>query len=187
LGAPEVIVPPVSGVAAALGFLVAPVIFEFSRSFPVELRSLDWEAAEALYRDMEEKARAHLRSAGVEEMRIEREVEMRLSGQFHDIVVPVRAGPGQLRKDFDREYARLDHDVLAGYEPLALTGRLRALGPTREVRLPRVAAAAGGTARRHRPAYFPEEGGAVPTRIYERYALGAGSEITGPAIVEERE
>src|SRR5215510_3117111 len=58
LGAPEVIVPPVSGVAAALGFLVAPVSFEFSRSFPVELRSLDWEAAKALYRDMEGQARA---------------------------------------------------------------------------------------------------------------------------------
>jgi 5-oxoprolinase (ATP-hydrolysing) len=187
LGGPEVIVPPVSGVAAALGFLVAPVSFEFSRSFPVELRSLDWEAAEALYRDMEEQARAHLRSAGVEEVRIEREVEMRLSGQFHDIVVPVRAGPDQLRKDFDLEYARLYHDVLAGYEPLVLNWRLRALGPNPEVRLPRVAGAAAVTARRHRPAYFAEEGGAVSTPVYDRYALGAGTEITGPAIVEERE
>ena len=187
LGAPEVIVPPVSGVAAALGFLVAPVSFEFSRSFPVELRSLDWEAAEALYRDMEEQARAHLRFAGVEEVRMEREVEMRLSGQFHDIVVPVRAGPDQLRKDFDSEYARLYHDVLAGYEPLVLTWRLRALGPNPEVRLPRVAAAAAVTARRHRPAYFAEEGGVVPTPVYDRYALGAGTQIAGPAIVEERE
>ncbi len=176
LGAPEVIVPPVSGVAAALGFLVAPVSFEFSRSFPAELRSVDWEAAEALYRDMEEQARAHLRSAGVQEVRIEREVEMRLSGQFHDIVVPVRAGPDQLRKDFDREYARLYHDVLAGYEPLVLNWRLRALGPNPEVRLPGLAGVAGGTARRHRPAYFPEEGGVVvATPVYDRYALGAGT------------
>ncbi len=187
LGGPEVIVPPVSGVAAALGFLVAPVSFEFSRSFPQELRSLDWEAAEALYRDMEKQARAHLRSAGVEDVRVEREVEMRLSGQFHDIVVPVRAGPDQLRKDFDLEYARLYHDVLAGYEPLVLNWRLRALGPNPEVRLPRVAGAAAVTARRHRPAYFAEEGGVVPTPVYDRNALGAGTEITGPAIVEERE
>src|SRR5262249_58659789 len=154
-GAPEVIVPPVSGVAAALGFLVAPVSFEFSRSFPVELRSLDWEAAKALYRDMEEQARAHLRSAGVAEVRIEREVEMRLSGQFHDIVVPVRAGPDQLRKDFDREYARLYHDVLSGYEPLVLNWRLRALGPDPDVRLPGLAAAARGTAPPPRSPHFP--------------------------------
>lgn len=47
LGTPEVIVPPVSGVASALGFLVAPVSFEFARSLPGELRSLDWPAVDA--------------------------------------------------------------------------------------------------------------------------------------------
>jgi 5-oxoprolinase (ATP-hydrolysing)/N-methylhydantoinase A len=187
LGASEVIVPPVPGVAAALGFLVAPISFEFSRSVPAELRSLDWGDAEALYRSMEEQALAHLRSAGVDEVRFEREAEMRLSGQFHDIVVPVRGGPEELREDFEREYGRLYHDVLPGYEPLVLNWRLRALGPDPEVRLPRLGATADGLPRGERLAYFPEEGGFVPTRVYDRSGLGAGAEITGPAIVEERE
>lgn len=187
LGAPEVIVPPVSGVAAALGFLVAPISFEFSRSFPGELRSLVSADVEALYGEMEEQALAHLRSAGVEQVRFEREALMRLAGQFHDIVVPVRAGLEELRWDFESEYARLYHDVLPGYEPMVLNWRLRALGPDPVVQLPEVAPAVNGHPRGHRAAYFPELSGFVSTPVYDRYALGAGAEIAGPAIVEERE
>lgn len=187
LGAPEVIVPPVSGVAAALGFLVAPISFEFSRSFPAELRSLAWADVEGLYQEMEEQALAHLRSAGTEPVRFEREAEMRLAGQFHDILVPVRGGLEELQHNFGREYARLYHDALPGYEPMVLNWRLRALGPDPDVRLPQLGPAADGRPRGHRPAYFPEAGGFVSTPVYDRYALGVGSEITGPAIVEERE
>ena len=38
-----------------------------------------------------------------------------------------------------------------------------------------------------RKAYFPEAGAYVDCPIYDRYRLGAGTTITGPAIVEERE
>ena len=38
-----------------------------------------------------------------------------------------------------------------------------------------------------RLAFFPEGGGYVETTIYDRYALRAGFEFSGPAIVEERE
>jgi 5-oxoprolinase (ATP-hydrolysing) len=187
LGAPEVIVPPVSGVAAALGFLVAPLSFEFSRSFPGELRSLVWADVGALYGEMEEQALAHLRSAGVEQVRFEREALMRLAGQFHDIVVPVRAGLEELQWDFESEYARLYHDVLPGYEPMVLNWRLRALGPDPVVQLPEMAPAVDGHPRGHRAAYFPELSGFISTPVYDRYVLGAGAEIAGPAIIEERE
>jgi 5-oxoprolinase (ATP-hydrolysing)/N-methylhydantoinase A len=136
---------------------------------------------------MEDQALAHLRSAGTEPVRLEREAEMRLAGQFHDILVPVRGRLEELRHDFEREYARLYHDVLPGYEPMVLNWRLRALGPDPEVKLPQLAPAADGHPRGDRPAYFPEAEGFVPTPVYDRYALGVGSEITGPAIVEERE
>ncbi|MCI0548739.1 MAG: hydantoinase/oxoprolinase family protein, partial [Candidatus Rokubacteria bacterium] len=38
-----------------------------------------------------------------------------------------------------------------------------------------------------RTAYFPESGGYVETPVYDRYALGPGARLAGPAIVEERE
>ena len=38
-----------------------------------------------------------------------------------------------------------------------------------------------------RPAYFAEAGGMVDTPVYDRYRLGPGMTIPGPAIIEERE
>ena len=44
------------------------------------------------------------------------------------------------------------------------------------------------TARKgERPAYFPPAGGFVTTPVYDRYRLGSGSTMAGPAIIEERE
>ena len=36
-----------------------------------------------------------------------------------------------------------------------------------------------------RPVYFAERGGFVDCTVYDRYDLGAGAAIAGPAIVEE--
>ena len=41
--------------------------------------------------------------------------------------------------------------------------------------------------QKSRNAYFPECGEYIETAVYDRYALTAGMEFTGPAIVEERE
>ncbi len=38
-----------------------------------------------------------------------------------------------------------------------------------------------------RNVYVPEAGGFVACPVYDRYRLGAGSVVVGPAIVEERE
>jgi N-methylhydantoinase A len=47
--------------------------------------------------------------------------------------------------------------------------------------------AAAPAPKKHRAAYFPEARGYVQTPVYDRYALGAGARLAGPAIVEERE
>jgi 5-oxoprolinase (ATP-hydrolysing)/N-methylhydantoinase A len=203
LGAGEVIVPPVSGVASALGLLVAPISVEFSRSYPAELHAVDWAAIKRLYTDMEQQARQTLAGAGVAEhdTHLERRAEMRLSGQFHDIEVIMPSGPlapahaPEIAERFTREYERLYHAVLAGYEILILNWRLRASGPTPEFRLPAGAVLArSGThprALRHAPssrlAYFAEVDDFVATTVYDRYHLQPGERIVGPAIVEERE
>ena len=38
-----------------------------------------------------------------------------------------------------------------------------------------------------RSAFFPSDGGFVTTPVYDRYRLGPGSTMAGPAIIEERE
>ena len=205
LGAPEVVVPPVSGVASALGFLVTPASFEFSRSHPGEMRSLPWEEVDSIYGDMEENALATLAASGVDlgSLRLERRAEMRLSGQFHDIEVPVPGGrlsietARPMTEAFETEYRRLFHAVPPGYEPMVLNWQLRASGPEPELRLQDVVPSLAdgrrasddpsGSPKGRRKAYFPETKGYTETPVYDRYALGSGFCAEGPAIVEEKE
>src|SRR5207244_3428819 len=58
LGVREVLIPPASGAASALGFLVAPISFEFVTSLPGVLDQLDLDAVNTLLGDLEAKGRA---------------------------------------------------------------------------------------------------------------------------------
>lgn len=212
LGASTCIIPPLSGVASALGFLVAPITFEFSRSYPKKLSSLRWDEVQALYAEMETQARQVLITAGVAptDIHFQRHVEMRFAGQFHDIDVPIPEGPltetltAQLAERFEREYRRLYQTFLQENEPMGLNWRLRASGPEPTVHLQSQnlltgGASSGGSDRRYgqnaspeqalkgyRLAFFPESGyRSIP--VFDRYRLSSGMEIRGPAVVEERE
>jgi 5-oxoprolinase (ATP-hydrolysing)/N-methylhydantoinase A len=197
LGVAEVIVPPASGAASALGFLVAPVSFDFARSYPAELQSLDWRKVAELYAELETQALELLVPAGVapETVRFERRVDMRYVGQFHDISVPLSSGTLDaaagiaLADAFVAEYRRLFHAALPEYRPMALNWRLRAVGPEPEVQFGFLAAETGAAtdARKGMRKAFMADTGFVATPIYDRYKLRAGDYITGPAIIEERE
>lgn len=199
LGVAEVIVPPASGAASALGFLVAPVSFELARSYPAELVTLDWGEVNTLYAELEAQARDLLLPAGVptDAIQFERRVEMRYAGQFHDIEVPLANGKLDaaagvaLAESFATEYRRLFHAALAEYQPMALNWRLRASGPAPQVNLAAFAAvtpqAAGAAQKGARMAFMGDEAGFTATPVYDRYRLVAGDAITGPAIIEERE
>ena len=50
-----------------------------------------------------------------------------------------------------------------------------------------IADARSGNRKAMRRAYFPEARGYADTPVYDRYELAAGTILTGPAIVEERE
>ena len=134
LGVSRVIVPRIAAVASALGFLVAPVSFGFSRSLPQELRAVDWEEVSRLYSEMELVGREAIESAGLSPSSaiFARHVDMRLAGQFHDLTVGVPNGSldstcaSTLLSAFAVRYQSMYRtEVLAGYEPLALTWRLR--------------------------------------------------------------
>ncbi|HEV2357473.1 MAG TPA: hydantoinase/oxoprolinase family protein [bacterium] len=209
LGMSDVIVPPASGVASALGLLVAPVSVELVHSLPGPLDGLPWDRVTALYTEMEAQGLAALRDAGIAPGSIarERRAEMRLLGQFHDIEVPVPDGPlgpevaEGLTRAFETEYRRRYGIFLADRPIQALNWRVSVTGPRPDVRLQTGAAGgpasdgAGGPAsdgataavRGRRPAYFPETGGFVEVPVYDRGLLRPGMRADGPAIVEERE
>ena len=195
LGVSEVIVPPASGAASAFGFLTAPLGYEVSRSAPVPLDRADLGAVNDLLAEMERECRIRLDEAGVgERVAVERRADMRLTGQMHEITVPLPDGAlhaaliGDLKATFTREYTRLYTHLYEGARIEVVNWRVRCRNP-----LPPVSSRLGGTdaagnARKGtRLIYSPEDGAMVEAVVYDRYSLHPGDSIAGPAVVEERE
>ena len=197
LGLGDVMIPPASGLASAVGLLVAPLGFDFGRSMAATLDELDWAAVERLYADMETQGRAMVAAAGGDPdlTRCDRRVEMRYAGQFHDIEVPVpaRLGPdaaAAIRERFTLEYARLYGVTLTDYPIQALNWRVLVVGPAPAVDIRGSSAGAGSMAaaeRPSRPIYIPESAGVVTVPVFDRHRLPEGATLTGPAIIEEAE
>jgi N-methylhydantoinase A len=196
LGAPSLIVPLGAGIMSTLGFLSAPVAFDFVRPWRAEIDTLNWEQGCALLREIEEEGRALLLASGVEAESIgsSASLDMRYVGQGYEIQVGLPSGfagtDAQIAAvvaAFDREYRRL-HGRAGPPVPLeVMNWRVTVSGPKPTIRLevpePRNPVVQKGT----RPAYFQEAGGYVEVPVLDRYAMARGYRFIGPAIVEERE
>jgi 5-oxoprolinase (ATP-hydrolysing) len=197
LGLREVMIPPASGLASALGLLVAPLGFDFGHSVAGTLDELDWNAVERLYQEMESQGRAMVAAAGVDPHLTQsaRRAEMRYAGQFQDIevAIPPRLDADAseaIRDRFIAEYARLYGVTLLGYAVQALNWRVRVTGPASSVDIRGSFDAerdAGRSVVTSRQVYIPEAGRFVEVPVYNRYRLPEGGTITGPAIVQEAE
>ncbi|UOX88755.1 hydantoinase/oxoprolinase family protein [Amycolatopsis sp. FBCC-B4732] len=190
LGAPSVVAPPAAGVLSAAGFLTAPLAFDFVRSARAAVHDLAWEQVDALFAEMEAEGEALLAKSGVADVTHRRIAEMRYAGQGYEIRVPVRGGswPGTLIGDFTGTYRALYRRTGPEVGIEVLNWRVVSSGPAPDVTLRLAARAAEGDARKGtRKAYFPAAGGFADTAIFDRYQLGPGTRIDGPAIVEERE
>ena len=193
LGVSEIVVPPASGAASALGFLAAPIAYEISRSLPMTLEATDFEAANAALAEMESASRGRLHGAGGEVSKVERFAEMRLQGQLHEITVPLPDAPltakhtQDLIVSFEREYTRLYTHLYDGSRIEIVNWRIRCSGatPSLNARLSgiRDVQALKGT----RAIYTPDEGAMVQAKVYDRSALQQEDTVTGPAVIEERE
>ncbi len=185
LRAPSVVFPLAAGVTSAVGFLVAPLSFDFVRTLREELEAMDWERVNEAIADMERQGREVLgRTIAEEDIRFRRFAEMRYRLQGHDIRVPMPEGvldPVAMRTH-SYHWVELAIDVV--------NWRVIAEGPRPEIELPAASGASRADdsgAKGQRAAYMPEAGTFVDTVVYDRYALVDGQRFEGPAIVEERE
>src|SRR2546429_8457515 len=198
LSSPAFIVPFGAGVMSAVGFLTAPLAFDFVRSWTGRIDSLNWREANALLSEMEVQGQTLLEKSGIlpEHISHRRVVDMRYVGQGHEIQVPLPTGrlSGEsiptIIKSFEEIYRRLYERLSQSVPVEIINWRVTSSGPAPQVRLqvvenePKVAQ----TARKgSRKAYFPELGGYHVVSVYDRYALLPGTSFAGPAIVEERE
>jgi N-methylhydantoinase A len=198
LHSPRMLVPFGAGVTSAIGFLTAPLAFDFVRSFLAQLDTVNWEHVNALLADMAGQGDAILARSGVppDDRRFSRQVDLRYVGQGHEIRVDLPDGPlgadsvSTIRLTFERVYSSLFGRTGPDVPLEGVSWRLLASGPVPSVNLhaAQLDARSGNDARKsERQVYFPESEEHRPVPVYDRYLLAPGSAFEGPAIVEERE
>lgn len=198
LGAPQLIAPLGAGVMSTVGFLAAPLAFDFVRSWRGRLLELDWARANTLLAEMEAEGQQLLAASGAapEQISHRREADMRYVGQGHEVRVPLPAGelgPASaktLAQAFAAVYAELYGREGPPVPVEIINWRVVSAGPQPELQLKAGVEGTGdaqAAQKGSRLAYFPEPGGYVDTPVYDRYRLGVGAAFNGPAIIEERE
>ncbi len=164
------------------------------RSHPVRLDAPGAAAAiDAVLAELAAGTAAPLTAAGVPEaaITVERSADMRLFGQIHEINVVLPAGPivgnmAAVEAAFANAYAARYTSVYGGVAVQLVSLRVRCSGPLPALSLAQAETSGVGAARKStRRAWFGD--GFVDTPVYDRYALAAGQELAGPAIIEERE
>jgi N-methylhydantoinase A len=199
LQVPEVVVGVGAGIGSALGLLAAPVAFDFVRSQPCELISIDWRDVSMLCRSMVDEGRALVQRAGIAEEHTDVRIsaDLRYQGQGYEIEVEY---PGALSANdrgadllerFELVYrARYGH-ALVDVPVEVINWRCRVSGPLSpltNLHLAEARPALSATLPGYtRSAYFDDVGIVHDTPVYAREGLAAGTEITGPCIIEETE
>ncbi|WP_033296354.1 hydantoinase/oxoprolinase family protein [Amycolatopsis jejuensis] len=192
----RIIYPLAAGVLSAIGFLVAPVSFEFSQSDPRLVRVTDWSAVNDLLQDLEQQGRTVVAESGVapEGISVTRRADARFAGQINEISIDLPAGvldehsQDVILAEFTKAYRDLYGHVLDGVPVEIVTWRVVSTGTLSEVRPARQPATGEPPVpQAHRPVYWFETGSYVDTAVYDRYRLAAGATVSGPAVVEERE
>jgi N-methylhydantoinase A len=196
LHSPRLMVPFGAGVTSSVGFLTAPLAFDFLRSYLVELQRADWERVNELLASMSGQGDAILARSGVpaEERQFVRQADMRYIGQGHEIRVGLPDGPLSadaitlIRHRFEEVYRGLFGRVGPDVPLEAVTWRVLATGPRPTVSLHAPELSARTDVRKgERLAYFPEWEEHRPVTVLDRYLLMPGDRFAGPAIIEERE
>lgn len=153
LGSREIVVPYGAGVGSTIGFLVAPVSFDFVRSYYTRLDTCDWRAVAGLLATMESEGRNLLTDAGVNagDVTFAHRAELRLVGQAHQVTVDLprevlhALNPGHvdgfralevIQDAFDTTYRALYRRSAPPVAIEAVNWRVVASGPVPVVALP---------------------------------------------------
>ena len=198
LGCPRVVFPAAAGVASAIGLLVVEPRFDLARTTLLALERDDVMATIAeIYAALEADAIRLLHASGVRDgIRIVRSTDMRFAGQGSEVTTAIPSGAlgslavATLRQAFHDAYRRRFGYADPAVPVQGVTWRVVASGPAPRVTLEKFQGGdteASSIVKGTRQVYWPESGGYVATPIYDRYQLTPGSQIAGPAIVEEPE
>lgn len=190
LGSPRAYVPRLSGGFCALGMLHSDVRHDYVRVFFDKLDSIEAEKANAVFRQLEQQARATLAREGfaAADMRIQRALDLRYIAQQWDITVLADAAfdRAAIRRDFEGEHERLFGHIQPGGSIEITKLRVQAFG-----HIPRLEMVAAMRATNdpepieRRRVWIDATTGWTEAPVYDGESLLAGNVIVGPAVINE--
>lgn len=193
----KVVIPRAPGHFSAYGMLVAELRRDFVKTWFTPLAEASFAAMEAIYTEMEQRARAAVRRSevAVAGVAVRRSADMRYVGQEHAVTVELAAelfaaeDRDAIKRRFDAVHERRYGYSAPGEKAEIVSLRSAITGLMRKPRFEPIAA--GGAEppsaafRGTRAVYFAETGRRVDTPTYDRGALLAKNRIAGPALIEE--
>lgn len=196
LGCKTLLCPLGAGATSAFGLMMAEPLFDLSQTRLMRLADFEGAVVREIFAKLEQDGRELLDRTHIDgEWLFERFVDVRFAGQGHELTIALGPLDSALNAVSVRDRFLATYRTTYGHaqesDPMeATTWRLSARCRQTPVPFERHPALPGDTERAKRgvrSAYFPEIGGFVQTPVFNRYRLGAGDQISGPAIVEERE
>jgi len=188
---PTLVIPVAPGIFSATGLVGTDLTRDSSITLLRRLDVLEPSEIEQAFGELEAAGAAELRREGLpaERTRFVRQVELRYVGQSFELAVPLEedtAEAGVLGARFHAEHERV-YGFAAPGEPVEVVSlRLTTVGTIEKPPLRPLEPHSGApTPKDVRRVHFAEAGGFVECPVHDRYALGAGATLSGPAIVEE--
>jgi N-methylhydantoinase A len=192
LDLPLFIVPRESSIFCAAGMLMTDLKHDVVKSFVTRLDDLPEESLLMEAETLAEQGRSLLRAEQVPDQRARTlvEVELRYVGQYHEVSLPLHP-TDDLQERFHAEHNRLfGYSLAEEATPLELINlRVRAIGVTDKPlqrRQEHAGTDASHAGKGERQVWVPEAGGFQTVPVSDGHALRHGNQISGPAIVEQR-
>ncbi|RMF92505.1 MAG: hydantoinase/oxoprolinase family protein [Nitrospinota bacterium] len=188
------IVPPAPGVLSAFGLLVANIEHEHARAFVALADQVDLEAMRRVLQELDALGRRKMERDRVPltDVHIAHFADMRYQGQSYELTVPLEGA--LTTASIEKAVATFHqyHEQVYGHKSLEDPVELVSLRsvhtfplPVPRLRWNREGLSLDAARRPPRQAFFPDAGGYVTTPVYERTKLPPGTELTGPAILEQ--
>ena len=198
LGMQHVIIPPNPGVTSAYGLLLTDVRVDLVHTDVQREDRLDMDRIAAEIQDLERRVTARLEDEGLltQATRLKHFVDMRYAGQAYEIRIPlsIDSATAEIQTHIQHAITRFhaSHKDLYGYSyagkelvelvNVGVTG----LGLLKRPHVPQ-AQPAGKSPEQARTGqtavYFSKS--TLDTPVYDRSALQAGNEMSGPAIIQQ--
>jgi N-methylhydantoinase A len=192
---PRVIVPRLPGNFSALGMLMAEWRQDFVRTLIGELGAIAPAAAAQAFADLKAGGEQALRRDGLASGRFDFAADLRYRGQEHTIAIPVARADdvsgdtAATRKRFNAQHDRRYGHAAPDQSIEVVNIRLVVTVPRMEDALARWLAAPwapeAAAPEQRRAVVVDDPQKPADARILWRPALPAGTDITGPAVIEE--